>query len=204
MKRNTYVTAALFVVFALLTVAYWNMDRPTEEEAPVTTSLTDLDVVAAGEVAESNENMENEGSASDAQVGANEENQDESDREVMSPLDALRAEIDESRTQQVASLIEIIASSDFDAQTKSAARDSLNEIEGLADNGRALETVIRNMGFDDALVRADADFVHVTIQVSNMESVPTREELAELYILAGIQFGNHRNGNISIDFQPLN
>jgi len=211
MKRNTYVTAALFVVFALLTVAYWNMDAPREEEVPMTTSLNpvnEMDVVAAGDVADNEEDVDaEEGNASDEQVDAEAgetENNDESDREVMSSLDTLRAEIEEGRTQQVASLTEIIASSDFDAETKSAARDSLNEIESLANNGRALESVIRNMGFDDVLVRANAEFVQVTVQVSSMDAVPTREELAELYILAGIQFGSHRNGNISIDFQPLN
>lgn len=211
MKRNTYVTAALFVVFALLTVAYWNMDAPREEEVPMTTSLSpinEIDVVAAGDVSENEEGVDvEEGQASGEQVDSDtseEGNNNASDHEVMSSLDALRAEIEEGRTQQVASLTEIIASSDFDAETKSAARDSLNELENLANDGRMLESVIRNMGFDDVLVRANAEFVQVTVQVSSMDAVPTREELAELYILAGIQFGSHRNGNISIDFQPLN
>jgi len=208
MKRNTYVTAALFVVFALLTIAYWNMDAPREEEVPMTTSLTELDVVTAGDVVENDEALDGEESnATDDQVdgeAAETENNDESNREVMSTLDALRAEVEEGHTQQVTSLREIIASADFDAQTKSAARDTLNEIETLANSGRALETVIRNLGFDDVLVRADADFVRVMVQVSSIDAVPTREELAELYVLAGIQFGNHRNGNITIEFQPLN
>jgi len=232
MKRNTYVTAALFVVFGLLTVAYWQMDRtPAEEPIPMTSTLSELEIPTAGEIAEA-EDAECDAEAEDAEcdtdvladveagedveeedaeamadaVDAEEEDAetDESSREVVSTIDALRAEMENGHTTQVSSLTEIIASADFDADTKSAARDSLNELQALASSSRMLETVIGHMGFEDVLVRASVDFVQVTVQVSSLEAVPTREELAELYVLAGVEFGNHRNGNISIDFQPLN
>ena len=213
MKRNTYVTAALFVVFGLLTVAYWQMDRtPAEEPIPMTSTLSELEIPTAGEIAE--EDAEDLDDSEDADVLADIEEQDdvaeaddeadESSREVISTIDALRAEMEQGHAAQVSSLTEIIASADFDADTKSAARDALNELQGLVTSSRMLETVIGHIGFDDVLVHANADFVRVAIQVSSLEDVPTREELAELYVLAGIEFGNHRNGNISIDFQPLN
>ena len=129
---------------------------------------------------------------------------DESSREVISSLDALRADMENGRAEQVSALTDIIAGADFDPETKSAAKDSLNELQTLSNSSRMLETVIGHMGFEDVLVRASADFVQVTVQVSSLDDVPTREELAELYVLAGIEFGAHRNGNISIDFQPLN
>ena len=225
MKRNTYVTAALFVVFGLLTVAYWQMGTPTDEQIPISATLrtpedvtanadaaegedadadaeeADVDVLAdAEEAEETNEDAE---AMADAQEDADADTSEPS-REVISTLEALRAEMESGRAQQVASLTEIIAGADFDAQTKSAAKDSLNELQALANSSRMLETVIGHMGFEDVLVRASADFVQVTVQVSSLDDVPTREELAELYILAGIEFGGHRNGNISIDFQPLN
>ena len=225
MKRNTYVTAALFVVFGLLTVAYWQMDRTADEQIPISTTLrTAEDVVANADIADADEDaqedenadaqtMEQEQEAEAAEANADaiaeaeeveQENADESSREVISTLDALRAEMESGRSQMVASLTEIIAGADFDAQTKSAAKDSLNELQALANSSRMLEMVIGHMGFEDVLVRASSDFVQVTVQVSNLDHVPTREELAELYVLAGIEFGSHRNGNISIDFQPLN
>ena len=223
MKRNTYVTAALFVVFGLLTVAYWQMDRTADEQIPISTTLrTAEDVVANADIADADEDAQEDADAetiadvqeaetaeTNADVVAEaeeieQEDADESSREVISTLDALRAEMESGRSQMVASLTEIIAGADFDAHTKSAAKDSLNELQVLANSSRMLEMVIGHMGFEDVLVRASSDFVQVTVQVSNLDYVPTREELAELYVLAGIEFGSHRNGNISIDFQPLN
>ena len=208
MKRNTYVTAALFVVFGLLTVVYWRMDRVTDEQIPISTTLrTAEDVAANADIVDADEGEDAEDAEAMAEAGAREGEDaeaDESSREVISTLDALRAEMESGRALMVASLTEIIAGADFDAQTKSAAKDSLNELQALANSSRLLEMVIGHMGFEDVLVRASSDFVQVTVQVSSLDNVPTREELAELYVLAGIEFGSHRNGNISIDFQPLN
>ena len=227
MKRNTYVTAALFVVFGLLTVAYLNMgERPADEEVPIVTTLrTPQDVVANADIADCPADCEDEnteGAEADAMADAEEieeaeenaqtlaeaqdeeEDVSESSREVISTLDALRAEMENGRAAQVSALTEIIGGADFDAETKSAAKDTLNELQALANSSRMLETVISHMDFEDVLVRATSEFVQVTIQVSSLDEVPTREELAELYVLAGIEFRGHRNGNISIDFQPLN
>lgn len=199
MKRNTYVTAALFAVFAVLTVAYWMMDTPTEEPLlPITATLTDLDIQVSAEMTD---NGEAEETGQEVEEDLESTSQDQ---EVMSPLELLRAELEYGRADQVSALMEIIASADFDAQTKSNARDNLTEIETLASSSRTLETVLRHTGFDDVLVRASADSVQISIQVNSLADVPTRKELVELYVLAGMEFGNHRHGNISIDFQPLN
>ena len=232
MKRNTYVTAALFVVFGLLTAIYWNMpDRTAADyDDPALTGainhihpgdLATMSDVDSGDVdeecceesdamadASSNEDADDaEDADTDANVSATDENSDENDEdccEVISLLDSLRTTMENERTAQVNALTEIMASAEFSAQTKSAAKDSLNDLNALAHSSRMLETVIGHQGFEDVLVRATADFVHVTVQVSSLDDVPTLEQLAELYILAGIQFGAQRNGNISIDFQPLN
>jgi len=202
------------------------MDRtPAEEPIPMTSTLSELEIPALGENYAEEVDAEDDAEASadvEAKEAANEEDQDamadaaddcddvdelcdeEPSREVITTIDALRAEADDTHAMQVSSLIEIIASADFDADTKSSARDSLDELQALASSSRMLETVIGHMGFDDVLVRATGDSVLVNIQVASLDDVPTREELAELYVLAGIEFGNHRNGNISINFQPLN
>ena len=222
MKRNTYVTAGLFVLFGLLTVVYWQMsDREEEAQIPIIGTLSNpiSGVATIGEVSESeeveNEDAEAIADAQDAEVEDEEadetvnsdeesEAEDQSSREVISRIDVLRASMEEGRTQQVAALTEIIANAEYDALMKSAAKDTLNEIQTLANSSRMLESVIGHMGFDDVLVDATIESVRVTIQVTSLTDVPSREELAELYVLAGIEFGNHRNGNISIDFQPLN
>ena len=216
MKRNTYVTAALFVVFGLLTVIYMNMGVGDYEDSALTSGISSVhpnDVATIGDVntddadsqATDEEGSDNEdaGAVADA-TDETTENEDEDCCDVISLLDSLRSAMSDDHTAQVLALTEIIASADFSAETKSAAKDSLNDLNALANSSRVLETMINHRGFEDALVRASADFVQVTVQVSSLADVPTREELAELYIMAGIQFAGHRNGNISIDFQPLN
>lgn len=220
MKRNTYVTAALFVVFGLLTVIYMNMPERgigDYEDSALTSGITALhpnDVPTIGEVDnEDDQSDATDQDDSDAMANSaakreaadkNDENRDDSCCEVISLLDSLRAAMEEEHTAQTSALTQILASADFSAETKSAAKDSLNDLQIIANSSRILETMIGHRGFEDVLVRASADFVQVTIQVASINDVPTREELAELYIMAGIQFGGHRNGNISIDFQPLN
>ena len=209
MKRNTYITGALFVVFALLTVAYWNMDRPADGE-PITMTLTELEAQTAAELldAEGEENADEEDAEVDADAeegeGTEAEEGEAGASESVTSIQAIREEMQRQMEQQVASLTEILASADFDGETKSAAKDSLNALESLANSSRALEAVIGTMGFSDVLVRASDEFVQVTIEVASIASAPSHEELAELYVLAGLQFAGHRNGNISIDFQPLN
>ena len=222
MKRNTYVTAALFVVFGLLTVIYMNMpDRGAADyDDALTGALTSVhpdDVATIGGVTavecaldedadceEAEENTAETMGEGETDEAVNDEAADQECCGVLTSLDSLRSIMEEERVLEVAALTEIMASADFSAETKSAAKDSLNDLNALAHSSRVLEVMIGQRGFEDVLVRAGADFVRVTVQVASLADVPTREELAELYIMAGIQFGGHRNGNISIDFQPLN
>jgi len=221
MKRNTYVTAGLFILFGLLTLTYWQMGmRDEEAQIPSALTLTNPrnDVATLRDLTDSDAQVDEEADEKDVMAEAeeeedaqdadakaeNEENTEESNTGVISRIDAMRANMEEGRTQQVAALTDIIASADYDAMIKSAAKDTLNELQTLANSSRMLETVIAHMGFDDVLVDATTDSVRVTVQVASLADVPSREELAELYVLAGIEFHSHRNGNISIDFQPLN
>jgi len=231
MKRNTYVTAGLFILFGLLTITYWQMSDREDPEIPIVADVDPInDVAAIGDLIDADVDGElaTDPTEPDADVLADvdeaEETSDETDviaevqedetdteaseseigREVISRLDALRTTMEEGRAQQVAVLTDIIASADYDAMMKSAAKDTLNELQALANSSRMLETVLVHMGFTDVLVDASVETVRVTVQVATLADVPTREELAELYVLAGIEFGNHRTGNISIDFQPLN
>jgi len=233
MKRNTYVTATLFVVFGLLTVAYWRLDVANRNYEPnpddyVSSEIRSLeDVAAIGELPKDCEECE-EAKDEDVMAENNEENtetstdedasalaeasdadapetdEDGANREVISRLDAQRDAINVGRTQQVSALTDIIANPDASAEIKSDAKDALNELQSFANSSLMLETVLRHMGFDDVVVNAGADAVRVTVQVATIDDVPTREELAEIYTQAGIEFGAHRNGRITVEFQPLN
>ena len=220
MNKNSYVTAALFAVFVLLTVVYWNMP-PGEAPQGLVGEMFVTDIQSGGDLLEGGDGVELEVEAdveTEEEVNADIETEEEVNADVeteeevnapvqpqaetVSSLQRLRSEQARQRSQQVASLHEIIASADHDANTKSMAKDQINSITTMTNNQHSLETIIRSKGFQDVLVRADEDAVRVTIQVSDLESAPSREQLAELYVLAGIEFVNQ--GNISITFEPLN
>jgi len=211
MNKNSYVTAALFAVFVLLTVVYWNM--PSDGTAPtpsltgdMLTSETDAstasELVAGEEVGEEEETNESElETESDQDEDENTNATVDSTTETTSSIQALRSELAKQRSQQVSSLMEIIASADHDAETKSVAKDDLNQLERITNSQNTLETMIKSMGFSDVLVRADEESVRVVVQVPDLEAAPTREELAELYVLAELEFVNQ--DNISIQIQPV-
>jgi len=244
MKKNTYVTAALFVLFGLLTVTYFVMGDGfgTEPELPGVEGSPYPAMTFADDV---EENLDEEEADQDAMAEAKDETNDEEaadedadalaeaesddadteeeqdvaakvdedteeadedaegQREVMSKLDLLRASREDSRTELVGLFTGLIASNDVDPETKNEAKESLNELQTLANSSRTLEGIIVNFGFEDVVVNATTDSVRVMIGV-NDNDFPSRETLAELFTLAGIEFGNHRASNISIDFQPLN
>ena len=213
MNKNSYVTAALFAVFVLLTVVYWNM--PSDGTAPtpsltgdMLTSETDAstasELVASEEVGEEEEVNDSELETETEVEEQEEENTNatvENSTETASSIQALRSELAKQRSQQASALMEIIASPDHDAETKSVAKDDLNQLERITNSQDTLETMIKSMGFSDVLVRADEESVRVVVQVPDLEAAPTREELAELYVLAELEFVNQ--DHISIQIQPV-
>lgn len=214
MNKNSYVTAGLFVVFVMLTVVYWNTGTEMPDLGPTAltgdmleTNSPSADELVANDLDLDNEEVANAEAAEEQEDQDQEESVEEGNETTMETTDSnsmqvLRSERERQHSEQASSLMEIIASADHDAEAKSAAKDSLTDLDKMSNSQRTLETTFRTMGYTDALVRTNDNSVTIIVQVADLESVPNKEEVAELYVVAGLEFVN--SDNISIQFQPLN
>lgn len=195
MNKNSYVTAALFVVFVLLTVFYLGMEEPQTSTAKVGSNST-------------LPNAQTEITQTDAQSGSELAGQTEGEGDVTTSgtesnsIQILRTELLKQQSQKVSELKEVIASKDYDAETKSEAKDNLDKINKDKEHQSALETMIKAKGYSDALVRVNEETVQVIVQVENKAAFPSVEEVNELYLIAKTEFTN--NPDVSIEIQPLN
>lgn len=195
MNKNSYVTAALFVVFVLLTVFYMGMDEP-QDLATGVGSTQNLPQVQM----EVNE--------TDAQTGSELASETTEDGEVTTvatdsnSIQLLRAELAKQESQKVSQLKEVIASKDYDATTKSEAKDDLDKLNKDRDHQSALETMIKSKGYSDVLVRVNEEAVQVIVQIEDEGATPSVEAVNEIYMMAKTEFTN--DPYISIEFRPLN
>lgn len=195
MNKNSYVTAALFVVFVLLSVFYIGMDDPKDSTVDGLASTKTLP------------NAQTVLTETDSQTGSELASQSAGETEVTTSgtesesnsIQLLRAELAKQESQKVSDLKDVIASKDYDAETKSEAKDSLDKLNKDKEHQSALETMIKAKGYSDVLVRVNEETVQVTIQLANEATFPSLEEMNELYLMAKTEFTNNPDVNIKID-----
>jgi stage III sporulation protein AH len=79
-------------------------------------------------------------------------------------FEALRLELEDQRNAMKEQLNEIIASTDLPAEKRNEAIDQMEKLNELAAKESVLETLIKTMGYEDALVRADGEKVRITVK----------------------------------------
>lgn len=195
MNKNSYVTAALFVVFVLLTVFYMGMEDPKD----LTTGAGSTQTLP---------NVQMEVSETDAQTGSELASETTTKENVTTvatesnSIQVLRVELEKQQSQKVSELKEVIASKDYDATAKSEAKDDLDKLNRDREHQSALETMIKSKGYNDVLVRVNEETVQVIVQVADESAFPGVEEVNELYMMAKTEFTN--NPDVTIQFQPIN
>lgn len=195
MNKNSYVTAALFVVFVLLTVFYMGMEDPKD----LTTGAGSTQTLP---------NVQMEVSETDAQTGSGLASETTTEENVTTvatesnSIQVLRVELEKQQSQKVSELKEVIASKDYDATAKSEAKDDLDKLNRDREHQSALETMIKSKGYNDVLVRVNEETVQVIVQVADESAFPGVEEVNELYMMAKTEFTN--NPDVTIQFQPIN
>ena len=194
MNKNSYVTAALFVVFVLLTVFYMGMEDPKD----LTTGAGSTQTLP---------NVQMEVSETDAQTGSELASETTTEENVTTvatesnSIQVLRVELEKQQSQKVSELKEVIASKDYDATAKSEAKDDLDKLNRDREHQSALETMIKSKGYND-VVRVNEETVQVIVQVADESAFPGVEEVNELYMMAKTEFTN--NPDVTIQFQPIN
>ena len=195
MNKNSYVTAALFFVFVLLTVFYMGMEDPKD----LTTGAGSTQTLP---------NVQMEVSETDAQTGSELASETTTEENVTTvatesnSIQVLRVELEKQQSQKVSELKEVIASKDYDATAKSEAKDDLDKLNRDREHQSALETMIKSKGYNDVLVRVNEETVQVIVQVADESAFPGVEEVNELYMMAKTEFTN--NPDVTIQFQPIN
>jgi stage III sporulation protein AH len=87
-------------------------------------------------------------------------------------FETLRMKLEEMRSEQKAELTAVVGSTDLPPEERSKAMDQMQKLSQTAQKEEILETLIRTMGYEDALVRADGSKVKVTVK-SKKKPTPT-------------------------------
>ncbi|WP_066365699.1 SpoIIIAH-like family protein [Neobacillus fumarioli] len=81
-----------------------------------------------------------------------------------SDFEALRMKLQDERSKQQEELTNELAATNLPADERSKIKDQMDKLNEIAQHEEVLETLIKTMGYDDALVRADGGQVKVTVK----------------------------------------
>ena len=201
MNKNSYVTAALFVVFVLLTVFYVSIGDGTENDAKVgsTSAVTQANLEMKETDAQSAEELTAKEDGKEVKEtkeakGTKEEKKDEK----TSSIQIQRSEVKKAESELVAQLKSIIASKDSDATEKSEAKDDLDKITKDTQHQTVLESLIKAKGYDDVLVRTNEETVQVFLEGTEE---PTLEQTNEIIMMAKTEFAT--NPDVHVQFKSI-
>ncbi|MBC9721217.1 SpoIIIAH-like family protein [Turicibacter sp. 1E2] len=201
MNKNSYVTAALFVVFVLLTVFYVSIGDGTENDAKVGSTsavpqanleMKETDAQSAEELTAKEDGKEVK--ETKEAKGTKEEKKDEK----TSSIQIQRSEVKKAESELVAQLKSIIASKDSDATEKSEAKDDLDKITKDTQHQTVLESLIKAKGYDDVLVRTNEETVQVFLEGTEE---PTLEQTNEIIMMAKTEFAT--NPDVHVEFKSI-
>jgi stage III sporulation protein AH len=111
-------------------------------------------------------------------------------------FEALRLELEDNRNELKEQLNSIIASTDLPPEKRSEAYDQMKKLDELASKESVLETLIKTMGYEDALVRADGEKVRITVKAKD-HSPSAANEIIQL---VRTEIGTLQN--VAVQFQP--
>lgn len=201
MNKNSYVTAALFVVFVLLTVFYVSIGDGTENDAKVGSTsavpqanleMKETDAQSAEELTAKEDGKEVK--ETKEAKGTKEEKKDEK----TSSIQIQRSEVKKAESELVAQLKSIIARKDSDATEKSEAKDDLDKITKDTQHQTVLESLIKAKGYDDVLVRTNEETVQVFLEGTEE---PTLEQTNEIIMMAKTEFAT--NPDVHVQFKSI-
>lgn len=199
MNKNSYVTAALFVVFVLLTVFYISIGDSNDS--------TTNKVGSTSTLPQANLDINPTDAQSGSELVSNQESGDDETETAgtsseVSAIQVQRTEAAKAKSQLQADLTAIIASKDADAEEKSEAKDNLEKINKDAQHESILESMIKAKGYSDVLVRVNEETVQVHLQLSESQSEPTLEQTNEIIMMVKTEFTT--DPDVLVQLTPIN
>ena len=201
MNKNSYVTAALFVVFVLLTVFYVSIGDGTENDAKVgsTSAVPQANLEMKETDAQSAEELTAKEDGKEVkETKEAKRTKEEKKDEKTSSIQIQRSEVKKAESELVAQLKSIIASKDSDATEKSEAKDDLDKITKDTQHQTVLESLIKAKGYDDVLVRTNEETVQVFLEGTEE---PTLEQTNEIIMMAKTEFAT--NPDVHVQFKSI-
>lgn len=95
-------------------------------------------------------------------------------------FDAIRMQVEDVRSQEKEDLQAKVASTDLPPEERSEAFDQMKKLSETAQKEQVLETIIKTLGYDDALVRADGDKVNITVKSKKKHSASAANDIIQL------------------------
>ncbi|MBX0358676.1 SpoIIIAH-like family protein [Halobacillus sp. Nhm2S1] len=109
---------------------------------------------------------------------------------------AIRLDMQNQRDQMQEQLSEIVASSDFSTEEKNEALEKMETIKANQSKESIIENTIRaSASYDDVLVRAEDDVVHVTVKADELSKTETNNIIQ----MVSDEFGKKE---VQVQFQP--
>jgi stage III sporulation protein AH len=112
-------------------------------------------------------------------------------------FEELRMKLDDLRSEQQEDLTTELASTDLPAVERSNVKDQMDKLNQTAQKEEILETLIKTMGYDDALVRADGEQVRVTVKSAKK---PSATEANKIILQVKKEIGE--TNFVAVEFQP--
>jgi stage III sporulation protein AH len=95
-------------------------------------------------------------------------------------FDAIRLQLEDQRSQEKEDLQAKVASTDLTPEERSEAYDQMKKLSETAQKEEVLETLIKTLGYEDALVRADGDKVNITVKSKKKHSASAANDIIQL------------------------
>ena len=134
----------------------------------------------------------------EAKTGANEDKTIVSTVAGDEAFEELRLKLDDLRSQQQEDLTTELASTDLPAVQRSKVKDQMDKLNQTAQKEEILETLIKTMGYEDALVRADGEEVRVTVK---SKKKPSASEANKIILQVKKEIGE--TNYVAVEFQPM-
>lgn len=182
LKKQTVWLLTMLSLVVVLSVYYITSPEPNRSNLAVEEpkeNANEETVQENGEVSEaSDEDAVISGIASDEQ------------------FESLRLDLEDQRSQRKAELQSIVASTDLPVEQRNKAYDEMKELDTISKKENVLETLIKTMGYEDALVRADGEKVRITVKAEEH----TAAEANEIIQMVRSELGAFQA--VAVTFQP--
>lgn len=114
-----------------------------------------------------------------------------------SVFEAMRIDLNDERSREKEELTNKVASSDLTEEERVAAHEEIEALSELSTKEDMLETmIISELGYKDALVRAENDKIQITVKADK----PNAESANKIIKMVTKELG--KSGAVAVEFQP--